>query len=273
MRYIEVTVNTPEEEIDRRCEEIAAFGVSGFVIENEADFLSFLENNRQYWDYVDEELNRRYSGLSRIKCYLTDDEEGREQLRQIRAACGDVGVSFVEDSDWENGWRENYKPQEVGERLVVVPSWEEIPEGGRVPLRLEPGLAFGTGSHPTTRLCLAAMERFVRPDTRVLDLGCGLNGLGPERLQARAGDLIADASLRRALGGGYDLVLANIVSDVIIALSPHVPAFLKRGGVYISSGIIDGREQEVLAAIEQAGFTVIEHRREEEWHCFVARKP
>ena len=307
MRYIEVTVNTPEEEIDRRCEEIAAFGVSGFVIENEADFRSFLENNRQYWDYVDEELNRRYSGLSRIKCYLSDDEEGREQLRQIRAAYGDVDVSFVEDSDWENGWRENYKPQEVGERLVVVPSWEEIPEGGRVPLRLEPGLAFGTGSHPTTRLCLAAMERFVRPDTRVLDLGCGsgilgigalvlgaryclgcdvdpkapdvvisngtLNGLGPERLQARAGDLIADASLRRALGGGYDLVLANIVSDVIIALSPHVPAFLKRGGVYISSGIIDGREQEVLAAIEQAGFTVIEHRREEEWHCFVARKP
>ena len=283
MRYIEVTVNTPEEEIDRRCEEIAAFGVSGFVIENEADFLSFLENNRQYWDYVDEELNRRYSGLSRIKCYLTDDEEGREQLRQIRAAYGDVGVSFVEDSDWENGWRENYKPQEVGERLVVVPSWEEIPEGGRVPLRLEPGLAFGTGSHPTTRLCLAAMERFVTPETRVLDLGCGsgILGIGALVLGARnclgcdvdpkAPDVVISNGALNGLGP--ERLLANIVSDVIIALSPHVPAFLKRGGVYISSGIIDGREQEVLAAIEQAGFTVIEHRREEEWHCFVARKP
>jgi len=304
MRYIEVIVDTPAEEIDRRCEEMSAMGVGGFVIENEADFQAFLENNHQYWDYVDDELEQQYAGVSRIKCYLTDDEEGQKALRDIRAAYGDVTVSMVEDSDWENNWREYYKPIEVGEKLVVVPEWEPIPENGRTALRLDPGLIFGTGSHATTRMCLAALEKYITPATRVLDLGCGsgilgigalvlgaksclgcdidpkapdvvmsnaaLNGIGADRLTACAGDVIADASLRRGFGTGYDLVLANIVSDVIIPLAPHVPGFLKPDGVFITSGIIEGREDEVRAAIERAGLRVIEHHCEEEWHQFTA---
>ena len=305
MRYIEVTVNTPAKEIDRRCEEMTAMGVGGFIIENEEDFKDFLEHNHAYWDYVDEDLEQKYAGVSRIKCYLTDDEEGQNCLRQIRAAYGDIQISYVQDSDWENNWREYYKPIEVGEKLVVVPEWEAIPEDGRVPLRLDPGLIFGTGSHATTRLCLAAMEPFVNADTRVLDLGCGsgilgigalvlgaksclgcdidpkapdvvrsngaLNGIGPERLSACAGDILSDASLRRSFGSGFDLVLSNIVSDVIIPLSRYVRDFLAPGGIWISSGIIEGRQDEVRAAIEQAGFTVLEHRQEEEWHAFVAK--
>ena len=304
MRYIEVTVNTPDEEIDRRCEEMAAMGVGGFVIENEADFQDFLEHNHQYWDYVDDELAQKFSGVSRIKCYLTDDAEGQKALRAIRAAYGEVAVAMVEDSDWENNWREFYKPIEVGENLVVVPEWEPIPEDGRLPLRLDPGLIFGTGSHATTRMCLAALESYVNQNTRVLDLGCGsgilgigalvlgaksclgcdidpkapdvvmanaaLNGIGADRLTACAGDVIADASLRRGFGTGYDLVLANIVSDVIIPLAPHVPGFLAPGGVFITSGIIEGRQDEVRAAIERAGLRVVDHHCEEEWHQFTA---
>ena len=304
MRYIEVTVNTPDEEIDLRCEEMAAMGVGGFVIENEADFQNFLEHNHQYWDYVDDELAQKFSGVSRIKCYLTDDAEGQKALRAIRAAYGEVAVAMVEDSDWENNWREFYKPIEVGEKLVVVPEWEPIPEDGRLPLRLDPGLIFGTGSHATTRMCLAAQESYVNQNTRVLDLGCGsgilgigalvlgaksclgcdidpkapdvvmanaaLNGIGADRLTACAGDVIADASLRRGFGTGYDLVLANIVSDVIIPLAPHVPGFLAPGGVFITSGIIEGRQDEVRAAIERAGLRVVDHHCEEEWHQFTA---
>lgn len=305
MRYIEVIVDTPSKDIDRRCEEMTAMGVGGFIIENEEDFRDFLEHNHAYWDYVDADLEQKYAGISRIKCYLTDDEEGQNTLRQIRAAYGEIQASFVEDSDWENNWREYYKPIEVGEKLVVVPEWEEIPADGRVPLRLDPGLIFGTGSHATTRLCLAAMEPFISADTRVLDLGCGsgilgigalvlgaksclgcdidpkapdvvcsngaLNGIGPDRLSACAGDILSDASLRRRFGSGYDLVLSNIVSDVIIPLSRYVRDFLAPGGIWISSGIIEGRQDEVRAAIEQAGFTVLEHRQEEEWHAFVAK--
>ena len=178
MRYIEVSVNTPKEEIDLRCAQMADMGAGGFVIENEDDFQDFLEHNHQYWDYVDEELAGRFRGVSRIKCYLTDDEEGRGVLRQIRAAYAEVETAFVEDSDWENNWREFYKPIEVGEKLVVVPEWEEAPDDGRVPLRLDPGLIFGTGSHATTRMCLAALEGFARPGLRLLDLGCGSGILG-----------------------------------------------------------------------------------------------
>ena len=128
MRYIEVIVNTPQELLEQRCDEMTGMGVGGFVIENEADFQDFLENNRQYWDYVDSELEKQYAGISRIKCYLTDDTDGQNSLRQIRAAYGEVTVSFVEDSDWENNWREFYQPIPVGERLIVVPAWEENPD-------------------------------------------------------------------------------------------------------------------------------------------------
>ena len=160
MRYWECVLDTPSEEIDARCDELAGLGVGGFVVENEEDFRNFLENNHQYWDYVDQELEDRFAGISRLKFYVTDDADGQAVLQQVRTRYPDVAVSTVEDSDWENNWREYYKPIEVGERLVVVPEWEEIPAGGRLPLRLDPGLIFGTGSHATTRMCLQALEDY-----------------------------------------------------------------------------------------------------------------
>ena len=305
MRYIEVTVNTPGAEIDARCQEMADIGAGGFVIENEEDFKDFLEQNHQYWDYVDDELENQFAGVSRIKCYLTDDEDGIAVLRRINAAYDDVTTSYVEDSDWENNWREYYKPIEVGEKLVVVPEWEEAPQDGRLPLRLDPGLIFGTGSHATTRMCLAALEKFSKPGVRVLDLGCGsgilgigalilgcdsclgvdidpkapdvvmsnaaLNGIGADKMTAWAGDIIADASLRARIGGGYQLVLANIVADVIIPLSAVVHQFMAPGAVFICSGIIEHRWPETEAALISNGFEILDHKSEEEWHCFVCR--
>jgi len=303
MRWIEVTIETPEKEIDARCETLAELGCSGFVIENEADFKSFLENNHQYWDYVDEGLEQKYSGLSRIKCYLSDDEEGEKLLDGIKAAGFDPKTATVEDSDWENNWKQYYKPLPIGERLIVVPEWEEAGDTERIALRLDPGLLFGTGTHATTRMCLESLERFAGKGKRALDLGCGsgilgigamvlgcdesvgvdidtkapdiagdnarLNGIPMDSFKIHAGDITADASLHRMLGTGYDIVLANIVSDVIIMLSPFVRGFMAEGGVFISSGIIDGRENEVQAALESAGFTVESHLHEDNWHCFV----
>ncbi len=304
MRYWECVLDTPEEEINERCDALAAMGVGGFVVENEADFRAFLENNRQYWDYVDRELEDRFKGLSRLKFYLADDEDGLAVLAKVRAVWPGVKLSAVEDSDWENNWREYYKPIEVGDRLVIVPEWEQIPDGDRLPLILDPGLIFGTGSHATTRMCLQALESCAAPGKRVLDLGCGsgilgigalilgcdsclgcdidpkapdvavsnaaLNGLGPDRIRILAGNLLEDASLRKSFGSGFDIVLANIVSDVIIPLSAYVRNWIAPNGVYISSGIIDGRQHEVQAAIEKAGFRITAHRTEEEWHCFTA---
>ena len=305
MRWIEVCLDTPAESIDRRCDELAALGATGFVIENEEDFRDFLEHNHQYWDYVDEELASRFRGVSRIKCYLSDDDAGWDVLQRIRAAYDGVSVAYLADSDWENNWRAYYKPIEVGEKLVVVPEWEEVPDGGRIPLRLDPGLIFGTGSHATTRMCLCALEALVKPGMRVLDLGCGsgilgigalllgaesclgcdidpkapdvaaanaaLNGIGPERFRVLAGDLLTDRSLRRELGAGYGLVLANIVADVIVPLSAFARSFMANGAAFVCSGIIEGRQDEVRAALEKNGFAVERHLCEEEWHCFICR--
>ncbi len=305
MRYIEVSIDTPEQQLDARCEQLAALGAEGFVIENEADFQSFLANNRQYWDYVDAELEQSYKGVSRIKCYLTDDEAGEAVLARIKAAYPEASSSYTADEDWENSWRDCYEPIEVGEKLVVVPEWMDTPDDGRIPLRLDPGIAFGTGSHPTTKLCLAALEAYAAPGVRVLDLGCGsgilgigalllgaasntgcdvdpmspeaamanaaLNGIGADKMRVYTGDIIKDAALRRTLGGGYQLVLANIVADVIIALASCARSFMAEGGVFICSGIIDDRADEVRAALERSGFEIVSHTSEEEWHCCVCR--
>ena len=305
MRYIVVSIDTPPQEIDRRCEELTALGAGGCMIESEDDFQDFLDENRQYWDYVDEGLEQAFKGVSRVTCYLTDDEDGEATLARIKAAFPQAHSDYTEDKDWENDWRNYYEPIEVGNRIVVVPEWMDAPSDGRVPLRLDPGIAFGTGSHPTTKLCLAALEDFITPDTRVLDLGCGsgilgigalllgaahctgcdidplageaaaanaaLNGIGGDRLSTYTGDIIKDAALRGRLGGGYRLVLANIVADVIISLSAFARQFMAEDSVFICSGIIDNRADEVRAALVKNGFEILSHSSEEEWHCFVCR--
>lgn len=305
MRWIEVTVNC-DRDPDLVCADLAELGVGGMIVEDEQDFENFLENNHAYWDYVDEELEAKFKGVSRVKFYLSDDEDGKAVLNAVAEFLGKMPeTAFVQDSDWENNWKEYYKPIEVGEKLVVVPEWEPVPEDGRIPLRLDPGLIFGTGSHATTKMCLAALEGVAGPGGTVLDLGCGsgilgigaillgcekcagcdidpkapdvalmnagLNGITADRFDIRAGDVLTDAGMRKALGTGYDIVTANIVSDVIIPLSGIVRQFLKPGGIFITSGIIEGRQDEVRAAIESNGFTILEHHSEDDWHCFVAK--
>ena len=305
MRYWECILDTPPEEIDSRCEELTDLGVGGFVVENEADFHSFLENNRQYWDYVDSELENQFAGISRLKFYLTDDTDGLALLQLVRSRYPAVTVSAVEDSDWENNWREYYKPIEVGNRLVVVPEWEEIPAGGRLPLRLDPGLIFGTGSHATTRMCLQALENYAAPGKRVLDLGCGSGILGigalvlgcesclgcdidPKaarvaaenasyngvegRFQVYTGDVNGDAELQQKLAGRYQVVLANIIADIIIPLTAAAGNYLAPGGTFLTSGIIDSRARDVAEALERSGFTIVETREREGWVSYAAQK-
>lgn len=307
MQWIEAAFRSSPEDIDALCERLTALGAEGLVIEDEADFRRFLEQNRQYWDYVDEELESRYRGVSRVKLYVEDTPEGRAQLAAFTDGTGlEPECRTVADEDWAESWKQYYKPIEIGERLLILPSWESIPEAPeRLVLRLDPGLAFGTGGHATTRMCLEALEKYAGPEKFVLDLGCGSGILGigalvlgcaycagcdvdpksPESAAANAklngiresiykmytGDVLADAPLRAELGAGYDIVLANIVSDVIIPLAPLVPGLMSKKGVFITSGIIDGREAEVSRALEAAGFEITEHLHQAEWHAFVCK--
>ena len=136
MQWIEVSVPTRSDEIDDVCAQLAELGAGGMVVEDETDFQQFLEQNHQYWDYVDDALEAQFRGVSRIKFYLADDDDGRAQLAAIRAGIGrELTTATVRDSDWENNWRQYYQPIEVGERLVVVPEWLDAPADGRLPLR------------------------------------------------------------------------------------------------------------------------------------------
>lgn len=192
MEWLELHIDTNHAGLEPLEIFLSANGVDGVVIDDEQDFQSFLENNHQYWDYVDEDLEASMKGRSRITFYLPADDEGFARLGALRTAlqtfkeahAGQYGsllmtMENLKDSDWENNWKQYYKPMEIGERLLVIPEWEQetvrgqAKYAGKVPLILEPGLTFGTGSHATTRLCLTALEQAVHGGERVLDLGCG----------------------------------------------------------------------------------------------------
>lgn len=214
-------------------------------------------------------------------------------------------VDNVSDSDWENNWQQYYKPMEIGERLLVIPEWETCDPRGRITVTLNPGLTFGTGSHATTRLCLRTLDGLIHGGEKVLDLGCGsgilsiaalrlgarhafacdiddkcvdvayenaaLNGIGKDTYTVRWGDVTKDEGLRREMGGGYDIVVANIVADVIIALSAEVRPYLKENGYFLTSGIIDERADEVAAALQQAGWEIVQSNHDEGWYSFLCR--
>jgi len=307
--WLEVTLPVPADKLDGVCDTLTANGMAGLVVEEEGDFFRFLEQNRQYWDYVDEGLAQRMKGASRVKFYVPDNEDGQKQLRQYLTGLEEYEPQTVSlrEEDWATSWQKYYQPIPVGKRIYIVPDWMrgEPVSDGRSPLYLNPGLTFGTGSHPTTQLCLELLEEVLRPGDRVLDLGCGsgilaiaalilgasravgvdidpkaadvafenaaLNGIGPDRLSVCAGDVLTDKKLAARLGPGQNrVVLANIVADVIIPLSAKAGEFLTTGGVFLASGVIDGRQDEVRAALEANGFAVTGHLERKGWHAFRA---
>ena len=309
IKWLEVAVSTTPDRLDGVCAKLAAAGMDSLVIEDEQEFLSFLEQNRQCWDYVDQELLDRMKGVTRVKFYVTDDEDGRAQLdRYTRGLEEEYTATPLADNDWAYSWQKYYKPLEIGTRLYVVPQWlrEEPVPRGRVPFYLNPGLTFGTGSHASTQLCLEGVEEHTVPGRDVLDLGCGsgilsiaalclgaksaiavdidpkavgvayenaaLNGIGEDRYTVRAGNVLSDRSLAAELARKrYHLVLANIVADVIIPLAPQVPGLLEEDGVFLCSGIIDTRAREVEEALKRAGLTVTKKREKNGWAALEAR--
>ncbi|NLT58930.1 MAG: 50S ribosomal protein L11 methyltransferase [Clostridiales bacterium] len=322
MEFMEVRVQTGADGIDLLCNCLQEQGVTGFVVEDPADFAAFLAGTQTHWDYVEEGLMSLLQRPPAVTFYLADNPQGRAQLERVRRALdrlrsGDaeglygeltVTVGQVDEQDWESNWKQYFHTFDVGERLTVKPSWEPAePRAGRVTLEIDPGSSFGTGTHHTTRLCLLLLEALPLAGERVLDMGCGSgilgiaaallgaaqvtavdidenalrvaadnfdkNHIGRDRLRLFGGDVTGDAALEAEIGGGYDLVLANIVADVILGMRRHLHGFLRPGGLLIASGILAERAQEVAQGLEQAGLETLERRELEGWAALLCRRP
>ena len=319
MAWLEITVTTAPAGIETVAAELTARGFADLVLEDQQELEGFLEQNRTYWDYIDESLQSQLQGLSQIRLYLEDtDTQGLERLKtvveQLRQKADntlgslELKVEKMPDVDWSESWKDNYPPQPVGENLIVLPYWlAEGDDSGRLPVILDPGLTFGTGAHPSTRMVMQNMEKLVRPGSVCLDLGSGsgilsitalrlgadkaigvdidpkaediarenaaYNGFSGEKFTALTGNVLSDRALMdRLTAGRYDLVLVNIVADVIIGLAPVLPKLLDDQSVLLCSGILDSRHKDVTAALTAAGLTVTQIFQEEEWRCVWAQR-
>ena len=309
MAWLEITIETEPKKIGATATALTAQGFSELVIEDQQEFETFLDENRAYWDYIDENLQQQLQGLSRIKLYLEDtDKAGLDRLNKAADKLGLTPIiAELPETNWEESWKDNYPAVEVGENLIVVPYWQAEETNGRTPIILDPGLTFGTGAHASTEMVMEAMEQTVTEGFKCLDLGSGsgilsiaalrlgaasaigvdidpkaediarenaaYNGFAAPEFSALTGNVTEDVALMDRLSQQeYDLVLVNIVADVIIGLAPILPKFLTARSTLICSGILDVRLEEVKAALEKAGLTVTGIRQKEDWRCVTAKR-
>lgn len=308
MKYIELQVTTTTEASDAVSEILYGEGASGVLIEDPNDF-NALNKDSKSWDYVEEELIKLMGDDTRVKGYFPAEEFSEDKLNIIRRRVdkleefgldkgkGIVTTREVNDEDWANAWKKYYKPAKVGEKVVIKPTWEAYEEkAGEVVVELDPGMAFGTGTHETTIMCVKLLEKYVRDDSTVFDVGCGSGILGitaaklkakrvicvdidevsckvsrenaemnkvQDRLDIRCGNLL-DVVKDKA-----DVIIANIIADIIISFSEDAMKFLNKGGIFISSGIIRDRRDDVLKKLRAEGFNVLEVLEMGEW-CAIA---
>lgn len=308
MNWTEVKIYTTTAGIDPLTGSMLDLGLQGFMIEDAQDFDEFLHDTTPHWDYVDQAVMEKMKDCETcVTIYVADNPQGMEELMQVRQILArlkaqdpdgkygrlELEMKDVDEEDWSNAWKKYYHPVQVGEHLVVCPSWEAYDrQPDDVVLTLNPGMAFGTGTHDTTRLCMELLEKYITPQDTVLDVGCGsgilaitaallgankiigcdidevavkvagenaaLNGV-QDRISFHQGDLTSQVE------GSFQIICANIVADVIIRLSEDAGRYLAKDGIFITSGIIDTREQDVLNALEQNGFQVIERRTSGGW--------
>lgn len=307
MEWKEITVYTKTEALDILSGHLILHGIRGLMVEDAEDFNEFLEDTTIHWDYIEDELMALKDKETNIKFYLPDNVQGIEQYNEIIKSLPklreenlhiDMGRLAVEtgsvnEEDWSTAWKKYYHPTKIGKKLVVVPCWEDYKlNDGEVKVTLDPGMAFGTGTHETTRLCMGLLEGVVTKETKMLDIGTGsgilaitalllgakeavgvdidelsvkvagenaeLNGVR-EKLSLVCGDLTEKIS------GTFDVLCANIVADVIIRLSQDVTSFMHKGSVLLVSGIIEERADEVRAALIKAGLAIVDEAEENGW--------
>ncbi len=330
MKWKKLTIETTTEAVDFISELLTELGIEGIEIEDSIQ-LTEAEQKQMFIDILPELPED--DGSAKVNCYLEMDQdaeaireqilEGIEELRMfVEVGSAKITISETEDKDWMNNWKEFFKPFRVDDSIVIKPTWETLDEvrPDDLVIEIDPGTAFGTGAHETTRLCIGNLKKYLKAGDALLDLGCGsgilsiigkklgadyavgtdidvnavetakenvqVNGLtvhetesgapGLDRksgtIELVAGNVIDDRAFREVVGlGCYDVVVANILADIIIPLSAVVAEHMKPGAVFISSGIIDMKAEEVKEALLANGFEIIETVTMKDWVSYVAK--
>ena len=317
MKYLEIRIEVDPKRLDLLVDNLNGEGFDQLMIDDPADAVDIMEHREAYkYDYINEEITGNLERWPVISIYLPDDEEGMYQMQAVQECIwttirylndmGDheaqysfnVSQKLTDDEDWLYKWQEYFKPTRVSERIVVKPTWEQYDAGdGDLVIEIDPGMAFGTGTHETTSMCLKALEKYLQPEQKVLDVGCGsgILAIGAALLgckEALGIEIDTDAveiaksnvelnhlsncieirygDLTKGIDYKADIVVANLMADLVIMLTPDVARHLNAGGYYISSGILLEKETVVSKAIEDAGFNIAEVLKDEEWCCIIA---
>lgn len=317
MKYLEVRIEVDPKRLDLLVSNLNDEGFDQLIIDDPADVKDILENKEKYkYDYIDDTLTENTERWPVVSVYLTDDEDGMYKMAAVEECIdtlirylNDMGDHFAsedfrvsqavaDDADWLYKWQEYFKPTKVSERIVVKPTWEDYAVvADELVIEIDPGMAFGTGTHETTSMCLKALEKYVKDEHKVLDVGCGsgILAIGAALLGAKEAlgiEIDTDAveiaksnvelnklsdkiavqygDLTKGIDYKADIVVANLMADLVIMLTPDVAKHLNEGGIYISSGILNEKEEVVSNAIMQAGFTIKEVLHDGEWCCIVA---
>ena len=315
MEWIIFKIFTTSEGIEEVISMLYEMGITGIEIEDEQEFKDFLEENKKYWDYVDDDLLKEKSGETKVKIYIENKPDAKNIMAKIISKLDDLKkldtnnlwgrleteTEGINEEDWTNNWKEFFKPTKIGKKVLIQPQWEKFEgETDRTVFTVNPGMTFGTGTHHTTKMCIEELENAVDSDKLILDVGCGsgilsiislllgakeayaldidpacehvayenatLNSVDKSKYHVYSGDILTDTELFEKLAKRkYDVIVANIVADVIIALLPTVKKLIKENGVFICSGIIEERIPDVEKAFGENGLEISAIKRSGEW--------
>ncbi|MDO4518174.1 MAG: 50S ribosomal protein L11 methyltransferase, partial [Bacillota bacterium] len=297
-------------------------GVDQVSIDDPADLDDIMNKEHEYdWDYVDEKLKAYPNREPSVSAYFEDNEENRQLIQNIKIDVmklkaeeqygnfgdkADFGRLYaetivVDDEGWKDKWKENFKPTKITERIVVKPTWEDYdPEEGELVLQIDPGMAFGTGTHETTSLCMKMLEKYINPSrAKILDVGCGSGILAisaallgcddvlgieidPDAVRVAVENVelnkvddsvkVCEGDLTKGIDYKADILVANLMHNLVIELAPSARKHLNKDGLFISSGILLEKRDKVAEAVKAAGFDIVEIPEDGEW-CAIVAKP